>query len=132
MGVKAKLDKVQKQMHRLRDQMDKLQRQDFVERILPKAKKHIGKAYKYLNSGGRFDTVWWHFVKIIGVSEKSGEFVVIKLDIYPDDSCKIEFKDRAWNHDGGSPCEAAGYIPIDAETFDEIWNEQLEIMRVKT
>lgn len=96
----------------LSDEGQKLEDALWELKILPRAKKLIGKCFKYRNSGGKHDEPWDLFLRIEGVCDR--EFIVTKIEFLPDGSLELHVRDYLWLHDGAI---SKNYIPIAPSLF---------------
>ena len=126
------IKKLKEQAEHLRAKICKLEQEELIKKVMPKALKLIGQCYKYSNSYGSGDDnkPWWLYQKVINVDHICDENRVevsvkeFQCDCHGD----IQFKKRTFSYrdlDYGND----GYQKITTNEYNKEKNKLVKILQ---
>ena len=123
-----KIDKLKEKERKTRMQIYNIEKKELEQKILPKAKKLIGKCFKYSNSySGSNDSRWWLYQKILSISTVMGEnSVLVKINEFQKDCRgKIDFQANTSFRDLRGQ---RGWIKISNKTYEKEKKKLVKIL----
>jgi hypothetical protein len=118
-----KIEQLKEQEQSLRNEIYALEKEELTKKVMPKAKKLIGKCYKYLNSYGGDQKPWWLYQKVVEIKSINDENKVwLKVNTFQKDCTgDINFKK-----------EEFGYRDLrDGDDYQEISSKEYEMEKNK-
>jgi hypothetical protein len=124
-----KIEKLREQARKINNEIYEKEHQELVDKVMPQAKKLIGKCHKYYNSYGEDNEKWWLYQKVTDVSSIMNENkCFVKVNEFQKDCFgEVKFKKndlsfRDFNYTGE-------WIEISEEEYQEEKNKLLKILK---
>jgi hypothetical protein len=125
----SKIGQLKEQEQNLRNEIYALEKEELTKRIMPKAKKLIGKCYKYRNSYGGDQKPWWLYQKVVEIKSINDENRVwLKVNTFQQDCIgDINFKKEEFGY-----CDLRGgdnYQEISSKEYEMEKNKLIDILK---
>jgi hypothetical protein len=123
------IEQLKEQEQSLRNEIYALEKEELTKKVMPKAKKLIGKCYKYLNSYGGDRASWWLYRKVISIksiNDTNRIWIIVNM-FQRDCEGDINFKKEELGFSdlrGGD-----GYQEITLHEYESVKKELVDILK---